>query len=162
MVELNAEHINPFLDAARETFSLMAHVELTRSKLTLKRATDLNADISGIIGLAGDVSGSVVLNFPLATAQGIVSNFIGEKVEDPRDHRILDAVGELTNIVAGGAKSKLAEEGLRFNIGLPTIIIGHNHCVTRPRGVPTVCVHWTTTKGEFVLEVCLKPEDQET
>lgn len=135
---------------------MMADLELQRTNLTLKRASDMNADLSGIIGLAGEASGSVVLNFPLGTVSGVVSKFIGVPVADPRDHEALDAIGELTNIVAGGAKAKLLAQGLRVNIGLPTIILGHKHSVSRPRGVPTVCVHWTCTEGDFILEVCLK------
>ncbi len=159
MTVLKAEHLNPFLDSARDAFTIMAGIELTRSNISLKKDSDRNADISGIIGLAGDVSGSIVLNFPLATAKGIVSKFLGAPVNNPRDYEALDAVGELTNIVAGGAKSRLSELGVHFNIGLPTIIIGHKHQVCRPRGIPTLCVHWETSEGGFILEVCLKASD---
>lgn len=158
MTGLKAEYINPFIDATRVTFSMMVGMEIVRETVSLKSASARNNDISGIIGLAGDVSGSVVLNFPFTTAGGVVSRFLDMPIADPHDYEVLDAIGELTNIVAGNAKSNIANSGLRVELGLPTIIIGKGHQVSRPRNVPTVAIEWSCDAGSFVLEVCLRVE----
>lgn len=65
----------------------------------------------------------------------------------------IDALGELTNMIAGGAKKDL---GTAANISVPTVIIGSGHIVAGPSNVPCLCVPCTTTLGEFEIDICVK------
>ncbi len=112
-------------------------------------------DISGIIGLAGGVVGSVVLSFPKETAMKIVASFIGEDVPDVNKD-VLDAIGELTNIVAGSAKKIFYEQGHHFKISLPNVVYGKDHKINRARDVPCISVTFSSDAGPFAIEVSLK------
>ncbi len=69
------------------------------------------------------------------------------------DADVIDAIGELTNMIVGGAKSKLEE--LKMSIGLPTVIAGRNHAVAFPSGVTPLCIPFESMHGSFCLEVGL-------
>lgn len=158
MSKPSVAHINPFVQATVEALTVMAHMTPVKETLSIKDDNGATYDISGIIGLAGEVIGSVVLSFPRATACKVVSKFLGSK-KVTLDAEAQDAVGELTNMVAGGAKRELATQGLGFKIGIPNVVVGQGHTVVRPKNVPTVCVHFNSDEGKFVLEVCLKRAD---
>ncbi len=158
MSKPSAEHINPFIQATVDALSVMAQVTAEKDSVSIKEDNLATYDISGIIGLAGEVIGSVVLSFPRATACKVVSKFLGDK-KVTLDAEAQDAVGELTNMVAGGAKRDLAAHHLGFKIGIPNVVVGQGHAVVRPKNVPTVCVHFDSSEGPFVLEVCLKRAD---
>ena len=65
-------------------------------------------DISGIISLSGDVERAVTMSFPNETGKQVVAKFVGEELAT--DHEdFTDAIGELVNMVTGGAKVKLEE-----------------------------------------------------
>jgi chemotaxis protein CheX len=66
---------------------------------------------------------------------------------------VLDAVGELTNMVAGAAKAELEEYELM--VSLPNVITGRDHDVHFPSNVTPICVSFETDWGELTLEVGL-------
>jgi len=43
---------------------------------------------------------------------------------------LADLVGELNNIIAGAAKQILTDDGFKFEMSLPVIIIGAEHIIT--------------------------------
>ena len=110
-IAIRAEHVNPFILSNLETFAKMVGVEARPGKPILKQDARLDYDISGIIGLSGKVIGSVSLSFPQATALAVCNKFMSANLKE-MNGEILDAVGELINIVAGNAKKGLSE----FNI----------------------------------------------
>jgi len=74
------EHINPFLNATKETFSTMVNMEAKpSSKPYLKQGEGTTYDVSGVIGLSGDAKGSISISFPRTTVLKVVSEFLGEK-----------------------------------------------------------------------------------
>ena len=68
---------------------------------------------------------------------------------------VIDAVGELTNMVAGAAKAELEE--LSLSISLPNVILGKGHEVHFPSNVTPICVPFSCEWGELAIEVGLVP-----
>jgi chemotaxis protein CheX len=148
---MKAEHINPFLKSTIETFQTMIGLELKPGKLYLRQETT-NADISGVIGLSGDIRGAVVMAYPEATALAVVSSFVGEESSELNDE-VADAIGEITNIITGFAKKELSH--LNLSISLPSIVRGSNHMVDMPKEAPVMCIPFSGTCGDFVMEVSM-------
>jgi len=69
-----------------------------------------------------------------------------------------DLIGELTNIVAGGAKQSLAKKNMSFHISIPTIVVGKNHSLRHQVNIPVIAVPFTLDDDPFVLEVSMKVE----
>ena len=150
---IRAEHINPFIVSSMETFTKMIGLEAKPGKLMLKNHSQLDYDISGIIGLSGKVVGTVALSFPEATAIAVSNKFMSAAYGDLHED-VLDAVGEIVNIVAGNAKKGLSE--FDIEISLPSVIVGHNHHLIEPKSAISFVVPFTTSLGGFHMAVTLK------
>lgn len=152
---VKVEHVNPFVVATMETFKSMVKTEAKPGKLSLVKDNKTQFDISGIIGLSGGAQGTVSLSFPKIACLKIISAFGGLKVVTI-DEDVVDAVGELANIVAGAAKKHLTQYNI--NISLPTVVMGDNHQLTAPRNVIPMVVPFETPMGNFNLVVSFKSE----
>lgn len=149
---MKAEYINPFIRSAGNTFRTMLDCELRRGKIAIKSNTNPRYTVSGIIGLSGHAVGTVVLNLSKEVALQAASHMLMMEAKEVDDD-VLDAVGELTNIVAGGAKAELEEYQLA--VSLPSVITGRNHEVHFPSNVQPICIPFDTDWGEMSLEVGL-------
>ncbi len=156
MAKISIEHVNPFLKATVETFKTMLGEEPKPGKPVLNQGSGIKYDISGIIGITGDVRGSVSMSFPKETALKSISAFLGEEVTELNDDA-MDAVGELANIVAGYAKKFLRD--FDISISLPTIIKGEDLVLKEPRDVFSFLVPFTCAHGTFDIGVSLKSKD---
>ncbi len=152
---INVDYINPFIEATINTFQTMCKVTPTRERVFLKGEGEEVYGVSGIIGLGGEATGAVVLNFPEPAAVKIVSKFVGEEC-DGINSSVVDGVGELANIIAGDAKNRLIQKGYKFEIGLPKIVTGRNYITAQSKSVPCIVVSFTSEVGRFCLEVSLK------
>jgi chemotaxis protein CheX len=151
---MRVEYINPFIAALRNAFLTMLGCEVRRREVSLKNDVAPKFDVSGIIGLSGQAIGTVVLSLSEQVALKAASTMLMcETTEINAD--VVDAVGELTNMVAGAAKAKLEEYHLA--VTLPSVITGRNHAVRFPSDVTPICVHFDTDWGPLALEVGLAP-----
>ncbi len=66
---------------------------------------------------------------------------------------VVDAIGELANMVAGQAKAQL--EQLALSVSLPSVILGDGHEIRFPTGAQAVSVAFDTDFGPLRLEVGL-------
>jgi chemotaxis protein CheX len=68
---------------------------------------------------------------------------------------VLDAVGELTNMVAGAAKAELEE--FQLQVSLPNVVTGDAHEIHFPSNVTPLSISFETDWGPLALEVGLAP-----
>jgi chemotaxis protein CheX len=146
---MKAEHINPFLKSTIETFKTMVNLPITPGKLYLRKEPS-KADISGVIGLSGDIRGYVVIAYPLDTALKISSRFLGEEIKE-LNANVADCIGEIANIITGFAKKDL--QSLHLSISLPSIVRGQNNITDMPKDAPTICIPFESESGNFTMEI---------
>jgi chemotaxis protein CheX len=151
---MRVEYINSFISSLDHTFQTMLDCEVIRGQATLKDNLTPKYDVSGVIGLSGKAVGTVVLSFSKEVATQAASHLLMSEHTEI-DDEVVDAVGELTNIVAGAAKSQLAEYQLMAS--LPNVITGRDHEVRFPSEVKPICVPFTTKWGPLALEVGFSP-----
>lgn len=144
--------IVPLMNSIKAVFSTMIKTELTINRPHVKATPGASYDVSGIIGLSGEMVGSIVVSFPKEAASKVVSAFAGIELKAD-DGEFADAVGELANMIAGGAKKAF---GVRANISVPNVIIGPGHQIARLSDVPCIVVPCTTPLGEFAVEINIK------
>jgi len=149
---MKAEYINPFVNATVEAFDKMLGCQVRRGPLTLKTERGTNFDISGVIGLSGNAIGTVVLSFSKELALKASGALLMSEMTEISDE-VVDAVGELTNMVAGAAKSKLEE--LELSISLPNVITGKGHEIRFPSEVTPICIPFESEWGPLTVEVGL-------
>ena len=146
--------ITPFIASIQNVFSTMLQLPVTIKEPHLKRESGTTFDVSGIIGMSGDVVGSVVLSFPKQTAVRLVALFTGtDMTADSPDFP--DAIGELSNMVSGNAKGMFSGKR-KVQISCPSVVIGSGHTVTRPRDIPCVAIPCSCDCGDFTVEICVQ------
>ncbi len=149
---MRADYINPFIASLQNAFSTMLHCDVRRGAISLKDSSSPTYEISGIVGLSGKAVGTVVVSFSEAVAIKAASvMLLHDTTEVNAD--VVDAAGELTNMVAGGAKAKLEEYEL--SVSLPNVVTGRGHEVRFPSDVTPICVQFETDWGPMALEVGL-------
>ncbi len=149
---LQLKLIPAFVEAIQSVVNMMVGIRVTVLTPHLKREPGLCHDVSGIIGFSGALAGTTVLSFPYATATKLVSMFAGAELA-PTSPDFADAVGELTNMIAGSAKSQLGEVA---GITTPVVVVGANHSVPLLRGVPCLVIPCQCEAGEFAIELNVK------
>ena len=132
----------------------MLGCEPRRGQLALRGGSEGTYVVSGIIGLSGHAVGTVVLRFSAEVALRAASTMLMTDVPSINDD-VLDAVGELTNMVAGAAKADLEE--FQLQVSLPNVITGANHEVHFPSNVQPISIPFETDWGPMALEVGLAP-----
>lgn len=156
---MKAEYINPFLMSAIAAFDTMLGCRLNRGTPYVKNGFQPEHEVSGVIGLSGKARGTVVLSLSREAALSATAVLLQERPLDINAD-VADVVGELTNIIAGGAKAKL--EHLDMSVSLPTVITGKCHCVEFPKKVTPISIPFDSEWGRITVEVGLVDEPTST
>ena len=120
------EHTECVAEAAAQILGATCGVTLE----PLEGNTDLATGgvIIGIISLVGDIEWSVFFGMPRDTAVATACKFAGFEIPFESDD-MGDAIGELTNMLAGQVKLNLDQKGVSADISLPSVIRAENMTV---------------------------------
>ncbi|MBU2864769.1 chemotaxis protein CheX [Reinekea forsetii] len=152
---MDVKLINPFVEALLEVTESMAQLTGEIGKPSIKVGDDAQGVVSGYILLnSSSNNGSLSITFTEDVLLDIYQKMLGEPLEQ-LDDSAYDLVGEITNMVCGGAKRRLSEQGLDFDLATPSIIKGEGHKVEHLDNKPVVVLPFTFEKGEIFIEVCL-------
>jgi len=151
---MDAAYITPFIAAIKNVFSTMLQLDVQIGQPSIKNDVATTYDVSGIIGMSGDVVGSIVLSFPQETALNAVARFLGSRptVDSPD---FADAIGELTNMVSGNAKGMFAGDR-RVSISCPSVVVGMAHIIAKQKDTPTIVIPCKTDLGALAIEVSIR------
>jgi chemotaxis protein CheX len=152
---MNVAFINPFIESTLRSLDMMAGIQAEKAGLELKEDLITTYDVSAIIGLTGETSGSIIISMPEPLACKIASNMLMEEVTRI-DKNVEDAIGEIGNIVVGDARRALIQDGHQLNISIPTVVIGQGHKISRSGDVPCIAIPFTTDFGVFEVNVGLR------
>jgi len=124
-----------------EIFSKMISIKPINGNPIIRKENNINIpgkkDISGIIGLGGSLAASIIVHFEKESALKVTSNMLGVEYEEINND-VIDAVGEITNMIAGGIKTELSLLGFELDQGLPIVVNGDNfntNCIDKDNSV---------------------------
>jgi chemotaxis protein CheX len=130
-------------ESLEDAFAQMVMLPVSVGKSTEKESGAPTGNVSGTISLSGthtdsgiEVRSQISLIFPEELAKEIFrSMMMMESDAEVAAEELNDVVGELANMTAGGAKTRLSEKGFQLALSLPTIAVGMNHHLCTPSGV---------------------------
>lgn len=155
---MDVKYINPFMSAIKNVFKTMLNLDVEFGKPHMMAVQEASHDVSGVIGLSGDITGVVIVSFPKLAAIRVASIFAGADLTEA-DEDFADAIGELANMISGNAKKDL--DGLKVFISPPSVVIGTAHQIKGCKIIPRLAIPCTTPAGSFVVEVGIR-QPQET
>ena len=158
---MKVNFINPVLRSMLDVLSTMAHIEPTVGAPKRKDKNEIvhGKNITGVMSMIGKRgNASIALTFSEAAILHIANEMLHGEF-NAIDGMVIDLVGELANMVLGGAKSDLEKEGYFFQLSLPTIIFGSDYLIAHKTNAPIIMLPFTMPEGEFVVEAGYEEKD---
>jgi chemotaxis protein CheX len=154
----DSTYVQPFTQSVRVVFETMVRMPIAFGDPSSCRLAS-RYDISGVIGLSGDVVGTVAMRMPDRVASEVVERFAGVRCEfDSPD--FLDAIGELVNLVVGSAKARF--EGKNVSISTPSVVLGSGHRLACRANTPCLTLPCLLECGEFSIDIAIRDHAVET
>ncbi len=145
--------INALLNSLFTIFSTMVRLDIEAGTPIIKQDNIAKGVASGLIGMKAEgASGSVALSLTLATIRKISLSMLGEEFTSINKDAT-DLVGELTNMLVGGAKRILSEKGHDFDMHTPQLLAGKGHEITHHYAGQTVLLPILINEDEFYIEM---------
>ena len=110
--------------ATGEVFRTMMGLRVSAGAVTVEKAQMRKAEVIGSIGVAGFLTGSISLFLPRTLADKAVASLLMMEPSELTDEDVVDAIGELTNMVGGSIKTELFQKAPLFDISIPSVYVG--------------------------------------
>jgi chemotaxis protein CheX len=147
-----AELIVQLVAATEQVFRTMVFTELEQASPIEGDALRPGANVVGIVGFTGTVSGVVALHSTLDGATHIAASMLGTPAGQVNGE-MPDAIGELTNMIAGMFRLRMAERGESVAISIPSVTVGSDFYTRFASGVRRVLCPFRMRNGR---EVCVE------
>jgi len=146
---MSPELAKPFISATRHVLSSTASLDVSAGRPYVKQNKSASGSVSALIGITGDKCGTFAISFERNTAVYIVRQMLGDAIEDIV-HDVMDAMGEISNMISGHARLGLVDMGLKLQGSTPSVIMGDNHTIAY-RG-KAIAIPFSCHAGNFTLE----------
>ena len=120
---MEVKFINPFVVAAQTVFKTMLSIDLSLGKPTLREAKTTSGDVTGIMSMVGDKKGTIAISFREKGALFVFNSLMGDEASGVGPE-VVDAIGELTNIVSGQARKEFENSGVNLKASIPMVVVG--------------------------------------
>lgn len=113
--------------ATCEVFRAMMNMKVSAGEIQVEKARNRKAEVIGSIGVAGFLSGSISVFLDRGFAAEAASSLL--MLDDPSelgDEDLVDAIGELTNMIGGNIKTELFHKTPLFDISVPSVYVGED------------------------------------
>lgn len=153
---MKAEYLNCVMAGVLDVINQCFHVECKKGEPYIyNNETNLN-HLSAVIRMAGDKNGAFIIALSEDDAKKMASALIMEEKEF-LDKDVMDAMGEIINMITGSAKGRLSELGFTFKLSTPTFVLGKGTRLFKDvEYAPYICVPFVTDVGEFTIQVALR------
>lgn len=143
--------------ATAEVFATMLGMELEAGKPYLDKNDPAVSDgVLSFVGLAGPWAGAGAISSTAGFACQICSALLMMEATSVNEE-VLDAVGEVTNMVIGNFKT-MAEQHLGpLGLSIPTVIFGHNFTSRSTGHNEWVVLPFSYNNEAIEIRVCLSP-----
>jgi chemotaxis protein CheX len=144
--------------AAAEVFSTMLNQPARQDQPVVRQSMEVWKDGAvSLIGLTGEWVGSGALSCSSDCARWMSSQLLLSEFDEVTDE-VLDAVGEITNMIIGNFKNKLAERTGPLAMSIPAVVYGQQmRTTTRGGGKDWIAFPLTCRENTLELLVQLRP-----
>ena len=148
-------YVYPFVEPAIRVWEHEMGESLQLTGAFISHPPHVTGDLTAIIGITGDLRGTVIYQMSKQVALAVASQMIGEPVET-LDEMALSALGEMANMMSGNATTMLAEAGHVCNISPPAMLVPKDGIELRLHGAGShLVVNFTCAIGDFGVRIGL-------
>ncbi len=153
LLETQSLYLRHFIASTTFVFKTMLGWEIEVQSAERVDAFPPGHDVTGVIGLAGSIEGTIVVSLDKEVAFAAAEAFIGERPSTINGD-ILDLVGELANMIGGGAKDRLDLPGVV--LGLPTTVSGKDYRISFKQDVEIETVLFQSPSGPLTILIAMR------
>ena len=153
-------YVEPFVEVTVNTFKEFVGVDISpRHPYFLDPDKEFEWDVSAVIGLSGIIKGAIIVSMKAELAIKLTDLLAGPG-HTGLDADVVDAIGEINNIIAGNIKPKVPN-GDKIVISIPTVIKGKEHLIAWPsKQTRILCIpHKVFDNDIFHLTVAIDIEN---
>jgi chemotaxis protein CheX len=157
MDKINTLDLKTFAEKSMtEVFDTMLSMEVALFDPACKIELDATR-IVGSVSFAGAVMGCVSIQLLQDFARFITASMLGMEPEEiESDEEVNDVIGELSNMVGGGLKSRLCDAGLACALSIPSITTGSDFCIKSKGWVRNERFGFRHQQHVVVVEIFIK------
>lgn len=115
--------VSTLAEATHEVFNTMVARELSEEAPIVGDALRPKSNVVGTVGFTGSEKGLVAFYSTLEAANEIAAAMLGMEPHEVNGE-MPDAIGEVTNMIAGSFRTKMASHGDAWAISVPTVTVG--------------------------------------
>lgn len=125
MNEIKAMDLKSFVgNAVNEVFETMLSMEVDFSDADSEKTLEGHR-IVGSVSFAGELMGSICIHVPDVLARLMTASILGMELDEIEgDEEVNDVIGEVSNMIGGGLKSRFCDSGLNCELSIPSITSG--------------------------------------
>lgn len=157
---MRVEHIQPFVSAAAFVLKQELNVDVERGELSLAETDYTTKEITVLIGVTGELEGTVLFGTTEEMAMNIVYELTGER-KVFYDETSESAIAELGNVISGRAMALMEDQGVKCTISPPTIIHGRGTIISSVN-MTRLIVPLRTPLGDLDIAISLRQKEQPT
>lgn len=124
-------------ESTKQIFESMIMLELKYGEAFLGDEKQINSDVIGMVSFTGKYYGVISIfcskRFALKAASSMLMTELTTFSAD-----VKDAIGEITNMIAGNIKTKLTANCGEMNLSIPIVIAGEGLSITAIDNTPVV------------------------
>lgn len=150
---MKVEYINSFYKAVQDVFKLMLDLDIERKDLKVVEDVIEGNDANIILGITGDLKGSVYFSFTKDMSLEMVKIMSGMEMKEI-DMFVSSALGEVVNITGGNALIDLNKYDYTCDITTPQVILGHYQSVPISSD-KAIVIPMTSDIGDFDVTISL-------
>jgi chemotaxis protein CheX len=155
MHQISDDMLSALIEATKEVFERMVFESLQLGTPIQGEALRPRSNVVGTVAFAGEQSGLVAFYSTAETAHDIAGAMLGIPASQVNGE-MPDAIGEITNMIAGAFRTKMAAVGPRWAISIPTVTMGSDFYTKYVSDVQRVlCPFTTSARSEVFVELIL-------
>ena len=153
-MSINVEYINPFLMAATNIIKDICQIDMQVGKPYVKQTAFADDSVIIMIGITGEMRGSVIIALTYNKALEIASKMMMGMPVTELDEMATSAISELGNMIMGNAATILSTKGVGIDITPPTLCRG-NLTITQSY-TKNICIPLSGDDITIALDVAVK------
>jgi chemotaxis protein CheX len=150
MNQIPNEMLSALVESTQKVFETMVFQALGSRTPVEGEAPRPRSNVVGTVAFTGERCGIVAFYTTTETARTIAGAMLGIPAVEVNGE-MPDAIGEITNMIAGTFRTRMALFGSRWAISVPTVTIGSDFHTTYFSNVKRVLCPFTMSGGEDVF-----------
>jgi chemotaxis protein CheX len=155
MMPATTSLVDVLVGATTDVFETMIFRQLQQRETTWGHAVRPKSQIVGTVGFAGSSTGLVAFHLSVAAAREITSAMLGIEIDE---EGLPDAVGEVTNMIAGAFRTRMAAFQAPWAISVPTVTVGSDFYIKPISTGDRVMVGFAMDAHELFVELIITPD----